>query len=243
MAQIQEVKRITYDDVPSVSVLRKICDEEDYDNLRQVLEEYLDWCMACNFDSVEFCTPNGVVNYEEFVDYTLDKLTMEELEIESKITNEQQANESNSRLEELLLGDDLFALLEYAVEKNEQDTAASLRLQEELMDDTFRQYLNILIIRNDSERLRDQVATRFAYHASEWAHGQLGNITPSKQGIEDYLDDVYCILRERYPNFYKYRSLMQKVAQQDFWIKQIEDDLFRGGGICDDEDNCVTSDF
>ena len=74
-------------------------------------------------------------------------------------------------------------------------------LHESMMYDTFRQYKNAIKVQNDTDRLKEQIATRFVWHVCEWAHVKFNKPKLSHQGLRGYLDAIYHELKCRFCNF------------------------------------------
>jgi hypothetical protein len=236
----KEILNVHRDLLPSDIFLRDVFDKNGPDALADLINGYLDRFEEGGYHIVEYSTPNGHCTRQEFVEYNVNTIASATTRLEARVSAEpldSQERRPSQKLNELLETNDLFGLLqEIITHEGDSPTVPDVYIHEDMMLETYRQYIDLVREQTKARRLKEQIAQRFAYHVAEWYHIKYNHTKPDNIfSAKMYYIMKYSQMKTLMPDLPRFRSLLAHVDTTDEWTRewlQTEDGSSLGGGIC-----------
>lgn len=220
--------------LPSDIYIRDIYDKHGYQATVEYIDNHIKSCEQGEYYIAEFATPSGECTRQEFIEQVISKIVDPTRRYEARISVEPIEPQEQRPLQlfnNLLENNDLFELLDNAI--NNEDSVPvvpDMYIHEEMMIDTYNQYVRIIKDHVRTKKLKDQIAQRFAYHVSEWSHQKFKQPAPNDfLGLRIYHLTKYAHLKALMPNITKFRPLLAYIDTSDEWVcknNQTEDGPF-----------------
>lgn len=231
--------------LPSDIFLRDVFDKNGPDALANLIHGYLDRIEEGNRHIIEYSTPNGLCTRQEFVEYNVNAIANATIRLEARISAEPidpQERRPSQKLNDLLETNDLFGLLqEIITHEGDSPVVPDVYIHEDMMLETYRQYIDLVRGQAKTRRLKEQIAKRFAYHVAEWYHLKYNNTKPdSVFSAKMYYIMKYTQMKALMPEIPRFRSLLTHVDATGEWTRewmQTEDGPSLSGGICSTNDH------
>lgn len=132
---------------------------------------------------------------------------------------------------------DLFRLLqEIITHEDDSSIVLDVYIHEDMMLETYQQYINLVREQAKTRKLKDQIAQRFAYHVAEWHHPKYNHTkSDSVFSAKMYYIMKYAQMKTLMPDIRRFRSFLTHVDATDKWTRkwlQTEDGSSLCGSIC-----------
>lgn len=231
--------------LPSDIYIRDVFDKHGYEATVQYLDNYIKSCEQGEYYIAEFSTPSGPCTRQEFIEHIVSKVTDPTRILEVRVSAEpmdSQERRPSQKLNDLLETNDLFELLQEIITHDvDGPSVPDVYIHEDMMMETYRQYINMVKEQARSRRLKEQIARRFAYHVAEWYHLKYNYTKPDNVfSAKMYYIMKYAQMKALMPDLPRFRSLLTHVDNTDEWTRewlQSEDGSSLGGGICSTNDH------